>query len=271
MTAARVGARSVVTSSGPSWTASIRTKNLRAAAISRRADTRMSITWPCSSTARYTCRHAPATFTYVSSTNQRTPAVCRHGPAASTARRVKCWTRRYSVTWSTSIPRSASSSSTSRCDSRSADTIGRPARSHQTGTGSPRKPILRLRPGGSGEGLSRQQPHPHPPRPANATGPFGLISAPWRERMTSPSSTRTRRFELSAPPRVCRNGHGNRSFVVLKPEIRGGRLGKPPPGRTTSVLLASNKSVVISRHQSPASMVPGRRRRLSDHAFAQKG
>ena len=35
MTAARVGARSVVTSSGSSWTASIRTKNLASKQISR--------------------------------------------------------------------------------------------------------------------------------------------------------------------------------------------------------------------------------------------
>ena len=77
MTPARFGAPSVVTSSGSSWTASIRTRTFVRRRYSRRADTRMSITWPCSSTARYPRRHTLATFTYVPSTNQRTPAVCR--------------------------------------------------------------------------------------------------------------------------------------------------------------------------------------------------
>jgi hypothetical protein len=117
MAAARSGARSVVTCSGSSWTASLRTKNLRAAARSRRADTRTSMTWPWSSTARYTYRH---TYQRLSRTSrQRTSGhrLCRHGPAASMVRGVKCWTQRYSVTWSSSMPRSASSSSRSRYDS----------------------------------------------------------------------------------------------------------------------------------------------------------
>src|SRR5712691_6103925 len=40
----------------------------------------------------------------------------RHGRAAPTSSGVKRCTHRYTVTWSTSIPRSASSSSTSRYD-----------------------------------------------------------------------------------------------------------------------------------------------------------
>src|ERR1700730_13145767 len=37
---------------------------------------------PDRSMARYTYRHRPATFTYVSSTTQRSPTACRHGHAA---------------------------------------------------------------------------------------------------------------------------------------------------------------------------------------------
>jgi hypothetical protein len=42
---------------------SIVSKKLEAAGTLRRFDTKTSMTWPCRSTARYTYRHAPATFT----------------------------------------------------------------------------------------------------------------------------------------------------------------------------------------------------------------
>jgi hypothetical protein len=41
------------------------------------------MTCPCWSIARYRYTHRPATFKYVSSTNQRSPATCRLGQAAS--------------------------------------------------------------------------------------------------------------------------------------------------------------------------------------------
>ena len=40
------------------------------------------MTWPCWSTARYTYCHTALTFTYVSSTNHRSPTACRLGRAA---------------------------------------------------------------------------------------------------------------------------------------------------------------------------------------------
>jgi hypothetical protein len=44
------------------------------------------MTWPYWSTARYRYRHRPATLTYVSSTNQRSPIACRSGRAAGEQR-----------------------------------------------------------------------------------------------------------------------------------------------------------------------------------------
>jgi hypothetical protein len=90
-------------------------------------------------------RLRPATFTYVSSTNQRSPTVCRDGQAASTRSGVTRCTQRYKVTWSTSIPRSARSSSTSRYDRpnrryhRTADTTEPRGRSPPEGPGTPRR------------------------------------------------------------------------------------------------------------------------------------
>jgi hypothetical protein len=118
MTAARAGTRSVVTSSGSSWTASIRTKNLRAAAKSRQTDTRTSMTWPCSSTARYTYSHTPSDF-HIGLVDEPadTCGVAARAGGLDGQRGVKCWAQPYSVTWSTSMPRSASRSSRSRYDS----------------------------------------------------------------------------------------------------------------------------------------------------------
>jgi hypothetical protein len=49
----------------------------------------------------------------VSSTQQQSPTACRQGPAASASGGVNRCTDRYTVTWSTSTPRSASNSSAS--------------------------------------------------------------------------------------------------------------------------------------------------------------
>jgi hypothetical protein len=62
---------------------SARVKNRRAAARSRRWDSSTSMTWPCWSIARYKYVHRPATLTYVSSANHRSPGTWRHGRAAS--------------------------------------------------------------------------------------------------------------------------------------------------------------------------------------------
>jgi hypothetical protein len=59
----------------------------------------------------------PGNLSYVSSTDQRSPTACRQGRAASASSGVNRSTHRYTVTWSTSTPRSVSSSSTSRYDS----------------------------------------------------------------------------------------------------------------------------------------------------------
>jgi len=56
-----------------------RVKNRRVAARSRCSETSTSMTWPNWSIARYRYTHRPATFTYVSSTNQRSPAARRQG------------------------------------------------------------------------------------------------------------------------------------------------------------------------------------------------
>jgi hypothetical protein len=58
----------------------------------------------------------PSDLDIVSSTNHRSPGACRQGRAASTSSGVNRCTHRYTVTWSTSMPRSASNSSTSLYD-----------------------------------------------------------------------------------------------------------------------------------------------------------
>jgi hypothetical protein len=88
-------ALSVMTSAGVTLVVSIaRSKNLRAASLSRREESYTSMTWPNWSTARYRYRHRPATFTYVSSTNQRSPTARRHGRAASASSGANRWTHR---------------------------------------------------------------------------------------------------------------------------------------------------------------------------------
>jgi hypothetical protein len=62
-----------------------RTGEWRAAVRSSEAST--SITCPYWSTAQYRYIHRPETFTQASSTNQRSPAACRQGGAAS----MNCW------------------------------------------------------------------------------------------------------------------------------------------------------------------------------------
>ena len=94
--------------------------------MSRFSETPTLMTCPTWSIARYRQTHRPATFTYVSSANQRSPGACRHGRAASIDNGVKRCTHRKTVTWSTVIPRSASSSFTSRQESPSAGTIAPP-------------------------------------------------------------------------------------------------------------------------------------------------
>ncbi len=89
-------------------------KNRRVAALSRRVDANTSMTCPNWSTARYRYTHRPATRTQVSSTCQRSPTRYRPNRAASTNSGAKRRTHRWIVTWSTSMPRSASNSSTSR-------------------------------------------------------------------------------------------------------------------------------------------------------------
>src|SRR6266511_353531 len=66
--------------------------------------------------ARNRYRHVPPTFRYVSSTCHRSPTTWRQALAASANSGANRWTHRYTVTWSTSTPRSARSSSTSRKD-----------------------------------------------------------------------------------------------------------------------------------------------------------
>jgi hypothetical protein len=58
-------------------------KNRRAVAASRFAETSTSMTCPFWSIARYTYRQTPLTFTYVSSTTQRSPDAWRANLAAS--------------------------------------------------------------------------------------------------------------------------------------------------------------------------------------------
>jgi hypothetical protein len=59
--------------------------------------------------------HVPATFRYATPpANHRPPGAWRQGRAASMNSRVNRCTHRYTLTWSTVMPRSASNSSTSR-------------------------------------------------------------------------------------------------------------------------------------------------------------
>jgi len=60
---ARAAVRSVMISVGVRCALRGAVKNLRAEAISLCWETRMSMTWPCWSTARYTYRQMPATLT----------------------------------------------------------------------------------------------------------------------------------------------------------------------------------------------------------------
>jgi hypothetical protein len=69
-------------------------KNLRAASLSRRADTSTSMTCPYWSTARYTYRQTPFTLTYVSSTNHRSPGEWRQNRAVSASSGVNRCTHR---------------------------------------------------------------------------------------------------------------------------------------------------------------------------------
>ncbi len=63
MLRASAGDRSVVTSAGAPWTLIDLEKDRVAAFTSRLAETYTSMTCPCWSTARYTYRQVPATFT----------------------------------------------------------------------------------------------------------------------------------------------------------------------------------------------------------------
>jgi hypothetical protein len=101
---------------GAPATVSARWRNARAAAVSRFAETYTLMTCPCWSAARYTYRRTPPTLTYVSSKYQQFPTGRRDGRAVSASSGTNRCTHRWMVTWSTSTPRSASSSSTSRYD-----------------------------------------------------------------------------------------------------------------------------------------------------------
>ncbi len=73
-------------------------KNRRVAARSRFGEISTSMTWPYLLIARYRYTHRPATFRYVSSTNQRSPGTCRHDRAASINNGVNRCTHRKIVT-----------------------------------------------------------------------------------------------------------------------------------------------------------------------------
>src|SRR5665213_1140362 len=98
---AKARERSVVTSIGLPWAPTAQLKNHLAAFASRFFETKTSMTWPTSSTARYTYLQDPDTLTYVSSTNQRRVTACRQEIAASARIGVNRWTQRNRVTWST--------------------------------------------------------------------------------------------------------------------------------------------------------------------------